>query len=456
MLRRPHTPTHTSAPPVPAQQFEARYNDAHFLTGAPYEQYTEELVNPSTPYHTSASHRQHLDVGDALGEQWRELWDAGPLPTCDGLRDSFPPASSIFGEESSLVTDSLQVLDRQIQLARNYTCCGHELDDLHALLEHFEEDHVILIGPTGEEVSAQCAASASEHRHRRTQSDRDDDTVAGHLDRQRLPACPESDGTSYGSPSNTGRPSNVPQPTPPPPRTSYTTSNLLPSHEPAFYTTHIFTKNVATCDALNNFTRLEKCYQREDAYQSPLLDQARMLTGQQDDHLSVTALTHTADEAFNSYISGMAPPGSSQQADVSVAHSGALAPPFPSQNPAQSGFSDTTGNTGSFSTVEDEDGLAIPPAFLESLAPLFPYKPYRCPNPNCVKAYKQSNGLRYHVTRGSCKPRANDDTEAIKQLVAKLTQKTTGEAIKPETEEIQNREWTHSRSGNSEFIHFET
>jgi transcription factor SFP1 len=29
-------------------------------------------------------------------------------------------------------------------------------------------------------------------------------------------------------------------------------------------------------------------------------------------------------------------------------------------------------------------------------------KPFKCPKPNCNKSYKQANGLKYHITHGSC------------------------------------------------------
>ncbi|KAH0832832.1 hypothetical protein J3R83DRAFT_11757 [Lanmaoa asiatica] len=34
----------------------------------------------------------------------------------------------------------------------NYTCCGRSLADLHELVDHFEETHVIVIGPNGNDA----------------------------------------------------------------------------------------------------------------------------------------------------------------------------------------------------------------------------------------------------------------------------------------------------------------
>ncbi|KAJ7715428.1 hypothetical protein B0H14DRAFT_2176447, partial [Mycena olivaceomarginata] len=31
-----------------------------------------------------------------------------------------------------------------------------------------------------------------------------------------------------------------------------------------------------------------------------------------------------------------------------------------------------------------------------------PSSVWRCPRPNCSKAYKQANGLKYHLKHGSC------------------------------------------------------
>ncbi|KAF9523340.1 hypothetical protein CPB83DRAFT_839820 [Crepidotus variabilis] len=50
--------------------------------------------------------------------------------------------------ENDSVMNALTVFDREGELCRNYTCCGQNLNDLHALLEHFEQVHIVVIDPS--------------------------------------------------------------------------------------------------------------------------------------------------------------------------------------------------------------------------------------------------------------------------------------------------------------------
>jgi transcription factor SFP1 len=45
-------------------------------------------------------------------------------------------------------------------------------------------------------------------------------------------------------------------------------------------------------------------------------------------------------------------------------------------------------------------------------------KPFRCPKPNCSKSYKQANGLKYHMTHGSCSFAPARDIEEVQALLA--------------------------------------
>ena len=44
-------------------------------------------------------------------------------------------------------------------------------------------------------------------------------------------------------------------------------------------------------------------------------------------------------------------------------------------------------------------------------------KPFKCPKPNCNKSYKQANGLKYHMTHGSCNFAPPKDLEHVKDLL---------------------------------------
>ncbi|KAJ3716421.1 hypothetical protein C8R42DRAFT_724890 [Lentinula raphanica] len=47
------------------------------------------------------------------------------------------------------VSNALRLFELQDELCRNYTCCGLHLTDLHALLEHFEDIHVVCVDQPG-------------------------------------------------------------------------------------------------------------------------------------------------------------------------------------------------------------------------------------------------------------------------------------------------------------------
>jgi transcription factor SFP1 len=54
---------------------------------------------------------------------------------------------------------------------------------------------------------------------------------------------------------------------------------------------------------------------------------------------------------------------------------------------------------------------------LRPAASLLLSKPFRCPKPNCNKSYKQANGLKYHMTHGSCNFAPPKDLEHVKDLL---------------------------------------
>lgn len=63
--------------------------------------------------------------------------------------------------------------------------------------------------------------------------------------------------------------------------------------------------------------------------------------------------------------------------------------------PAVSGRreSEDTSYTDDASKAQLEPAMPQPSLFTS-------HKPWRCPNPGCNKAYRQSNGLKYHQQRG--------------------------------------------------------
>jgi transcription factor SFP1 len=71
------------------------------------------------------------------------------------------------------------------------------------------------------------------------------------------------------------------------------------------------------------------------------------------------------------------------------------------------------------SVVRRQSAISAPSTTLSRPAStLLLSKPFRCPKPNCNKSYKQANGLKYHVTHGSCSLKPVREVEAVKVLLA--------------------------------------
>ncbi|KAF8486446.1 hypothetical protein DFH94DRAFT_184318 [Russula ochroleuca] len=81
-----------------------------------------------------------------------------PLDPTD-IRDAGKISSSIESDRDSIM-NALSAIDREDELVRNYSCCGLELQDLHALVEHFEECHVVVdpCSPSSSRVASPVAA----------------------------------------------------------------------------------------------------------------------------------------------------------------------------------------------------------------------------------------------------------------------------------------------------------
>ncbi|KAF9269353.1 hypothetical protein L218DRAFT_993415 [Marasmius fiardii PR-910] len=70
------------------------------------------------------------------------LYSGSPMK--DQIRGSL---EQTVGTLEPQVQDALKVFDLQEEMCRNFTCCGIHLTDLHALLEHFEQVHIVVVDP---------------------------------------------------------------------------------------------------------------------------------------------------------------------------------------------------------------------------------------------------------------------------------------------------------------------
>lgn len=84
-------------------------------------------------------------------------------------------------------------------------------------------------------------------------------------------------------------------------------------------------------------------------------------------------------------------------------------------------------------------------AALRATSSLLLSKPFKCPKPNCNKSYKQANGLKYHITHGSCNFAPPKDLEHVKDLLERKRRDKEREAVENGTL-IQNGTLTRSTS----------
>lgn len=131
---------------------------------------------------------------------------------------------------------------------------------------------------------------------------------------------------------------------------------------------------------------------------------------------SASAMGHPQASAIVGRREGTAGSGSATPAAPTANTSGTATPATPTTATAPT---DATATTTTETKAEDGDkpeekadttgGPPPPPGAPKLTDPPLPppslfttHKAWRCPNPGCNKAYKQSNGLKYHLQKGQC------------------------------------------------------
>ncbi|KZV83699.1 hypothetical protein EXIGLDRAFT_701137 [Exidia glandulosa HHB12029] len=79
-----------------------------------------------------------------------QRFSLGVSPGYAGDASFKPMLGSSIGDEHDALIKTLSGANVNLlseDMCRNYTCCGLALNDLHALVEHFEEAHVVVVDP---------------------------------------------------------------------------------------------------------------------------------------------------------------------------------------------------------------------------------------------------------------------------------------------------------------------
>ncbi|KAI0694043.1 hypothetical protein BC835DRAFT_1034094 [Cytidiella melzeri] len=354
-------------------------------------------------------------------------------------------SSSIESDRGSLL-NVMNVFDRQDELCRDYQCCGVKLTDMHALVDHFEECHVVVVDPYAPQSSQDSlrnlpsAATATQAHLPSFFSELQGPVVHTYHQGSFDPDDMELDMENTSAPSSgSSSPPDTPISTP---QSGYPSAHLqsslnLPStssglsRQPvsAFDTTTVIPSRAGTSALAVGFPstrgstsamtpRAEEAFNAYSGYSDyssmmpGTVNGASMQTG--DDSLHSPYGGHGVPPAL--LLNSSAATSPSDTPNSSRVASPVSGPPngFPIQ-PASAGTSQQTSTSGvssSQQTARASTTLSRP------ASSLLLSKPFKCPKPNCNKSYKQANGLKYHMTHGSCNFAPPKDLEHLQALLA--------------------------------------
>jgi len=407
-------------------------------------------------------------------------------------------ALHVFDREGEFVSAIAMepTLSDQAQ-CRNYTCCGLHLHDLHALLEHFEQVHIVVLDPTSAQPQAHIQIpfnpqihendppSQQHHPHAYAQFDPDDMELDLDLDNSPhaahpLPPPPPPPSSRHSSarsspsscaPSPPDTPISTPLSAYPSPHNAFVANHHLPGfaspyisqppsplstpydvssapstrqHSPTFVghphhqhrpnlalnlssgaTSSGFPRHLANPEeAFNPYARFASDYSSSmpgAQFNAATVDEASAINNEntqvwvQDPHqmngldgagcVPPALLFGGGGEEMRAKKrdSIEKPPHHSQTAPSTPV---VASPHSSGTNPAATQPAQGTSNTHSQAATHPPP----PTSLLMS-------KPFRCPKPNCNKSYKQANGLKYHMTHGSCNFAPPKDLEHVKDLL---------------------------------------
>jgi transcription factor SFP1 len=327
---------------------------------------------------------------------------------------SYQPMAMSFGTSyNKSQVHSLMAARSDAELTKGYECCGQTHEGLHALLEHVEDHHGDGAG------SGAGAAAASElnagFSPQILAMDMELDGIDEELERETAAST-----RSSLSPPNMMVPN---YPLPPSATKSDTSTGTSPA---ALHISDVLT-SPPDADSNNFFASLNSARTASTCSSPPDGSLATPTTSTQPSPVFAppklnargpSAFLGAAsrpqpnrfDRAFNEVVAGKKDEVKvDDKIDVPTAVApGVLfttavaslgiptTPPVPGQKPSEA-ITENKANEGTdVSAVKPKP--AEPPLPAPSL--FTTHKPWRCPNPGCNKAYKQSNGLKYHQQKG--------------------------------------------------------
>lgn len=363
-------------------------------------------------------------------------------------------ASSIESDRGASIMNALSDFQRQEELCRDYQCCGITLNDMHALVDHFEECHVVVVDPyapqqTYQNIPAGMAANGQPAvsyfsdaspvpvAPSYTQGSFDPDDME--LDMENTSAPSSGSSSPPDTPISTplsSYPSTYPQQAFPissspggsRPVSAFDTTTVMPSRTgvPSLSVGFPPARSSGSAaapraeDALN-------AYAGYSDYSSLMPGTNPSATQGSDDQQTFsgayTTRTSCVQPALLLNSSATTPASTPDQSRVASPVSGQTStyPIQPAIMPAPSSSSQASGSSSQNASQTPRASSTLS----RSATSLLLSKPFKCPKPNCNKSYKQANGLKYHMTHGSCNFAPPKDLEQLQQLLAsKRSQKS--------------------------------
>ena len=269
---------------------------------------------------------------------------------------------------------------------RDYTCCGLQLNDLHALVEHFEECHVVVWDPRTGTYNTPIIpyTTAQPGPAYYPQGPFDPDDMEMEMDHS---SGPSSSGSS--PPDTPVHTPLMPYPT----VSAFETTTVLPSRSG-------LSVNVFSSASRRNKRGIEQAevfsgYARAKEYALALAsadDQEGILIHGRSGTVTPALLLSTGTTPANS-------PDSSRVSSPTLS-----SPTYRTGNITATMTSQSTSRTNPITTTGSRPASS-----------LLVNKPFKCPKPNCNKSYKQANGLKYHMTHGSCNFTPCKEGEMLKE-----------------------------------------
>ncbi|KAH9980411.1 hypothetical protein BJV74DRAFT_879344 [Russula compacta] len=388
----------------------------------------------------------------------------GPLDPTD-LRGAGKISSSIESDRGSIM-NALSAMEREDELCRNYTCCGLNLQDLHALVEHFEECHVVVLDPCSQQVpgqlypnhypapppnakfdsylpppSSQLPRLQPQHQQPHLQispqlhqqhHQHPQQQLQHHQQQQQGPVDPdEMELDLDSSPASSSASS--------PPLTPVTT-HLVP------YPTQRAFANASSFSPLSLSQPSSECPSPVSAFDTATVLPSRASTS------TISPFSPTQRDSFGTYSAysdygavaspsqeitsaSSSQPGSpyscvpptllyspSSMTPANTPSSSRVASPVTAQGQTQASYHPLSAQASTSASASSSPSPTSTPRASTTLSrpasSLLLSKPFRCPKPNCNKSYKQANGLKYHMTHGSCNFAPPKDLEALQALLA--------------------------------------